>query len=192
MIPRPLALKLGTAQCRSHVPSHLESYVPSQDPRVPGPLRYEPLQAPGKRFLERLAIEGLLFRGMQRHHPARVVDGPGARAAAVRDLAMEGSLRGAVVESRSDAGPGTALRRRNVQAAGRIAGDGRTCELARSDWPGRAGYGHYPQRAGRDRPRGYLTERGWMLAWVHLRRREPWARWSPWWRKERMANPTLP
>jgi hypothetical protein len=49
-----------------------------------GPLRYEPHQAQGERFLDRATVKGLLLRGMERDHPRAVglVDVPGARAAA--------------------------------------------------------------------------------------------------------------
>ena len=57
--------------------------------------RHQPYQTPGKTFLQRLAIEVLFLRGMQRYDPARMVDVPGARAASVRDLAEQRVLKGA-------------------------------------------------------------------------------------------------
>jgi hypothetical protein len=72
--------------------------------RVPGPLRHQPRQTPGEGFFERLPGEGLLLRGMQRHHPARVFDVPPAIAAAGGDRSPEGVLQGAGVSGRIDAG----------------------------------------------------------------------------------------
>jgi hypothetical protein len=43
---------------------------------------HEPHEAPGQRLFECLAVEVVFFRRMQRHHPASVVDVPGARASA--------------------------------------------------------------------------------------------------------------
>ena len=60
-------------------------------------------QAPGKRFLQRFAVKVVLFRGMQRHHPAGMVDGP-ATATAGGDRAAKGILQGAAFQRRIDAG----------------------------------------------------------------------------------------
>ena len=69
-----------------------------------GPLRHEPHQTPGQRFLQRLAVEVLFLGRVQRHHPAGMVDGPGAIAAAGGDRRAEGILQGAAFERRIDAG----------------------------------------------------------------------------------------
>jgi hypothetical protein len=89
------------------------------DPERPDPqLRcHQPDQAPGKRFLERLAVKGLLFRRMQRHHPARMVDVPRARAAARGDRAAQRVLEGTAVQRGIDArlGDGTGGTRRVIR-----------------------------------------------------------------------------
>ena len=55
------------------------------DPQI---RRHEPHQTPGEGFFQRLAGEVLLLRGIQRLHPAGVVDVPPARAAAGDRLAL--------------------------------------------------------------------------------------------------------
>jgi hypothetical protein len=51
-------------------------------------------KTPGEVFLECRAAEGLLFRAVQRHHPARVVNVPAAIAAGVA-IARRGTFRNA-------------------------------------------------------------------------------------------------
>lgn len=61
--------------------------VGGSDQQRPDPsLRdYEPQEAPGEAFPERLAGDVLLLGRMERHHPAGMVDVPRAGAAATRD-----------------------------------------------------------------------------------------------------------
>jgi hypothetical protein len=65
--------------------------------------RHQPDQTPGERFLECFAVEVLLLGRVQGHHLVRMVDGPGAVAATVRDLPTEGVLQGAAFERRINA-----------------------------------------------------------------------------------------
>ena len=65
------------------------------DPRL---RRHEPDQAPSQRLFQRPAGELLLLRRMERHDPARVVDIPGARAAAGGDGRSQRILQGAAFE----------------------------------------------------------------------------------------------
>jgi hypothetical protein len=55
--------------------------------------RHQPDQTPGKAFLERLAVEVLFLGMMESHHPAVMIDGPGARAAPRGDGREEGILQ---------------------------------------------------------------------------------------------------
>ena len=66
--------------------------------------RHQPDQTPGEGFLERPAVEVLLFRGIERHHPAGMVDVPPAIAAAGGDRRAQRILQGAAFERRIDAG----------------------------------------------------------------------------------------
>jgi hypothetical protein len=68
--------------------------------------RHEPHQTPGERLFQRLAIEILFLARVQRHHPARMVDGPGAIAAARGDRCSQDILQGAAVQGRVHAGLG--------------------------------------------------------------------------------------
>jgi hypothetical protein len=79
---------------------------------------HHPHETPRQRFLQRLAGDVLLVWRMERHHPARVVDGPGARAAAGGDRAPEGILEATAFSRRIDSG----MRNR----AGEIRGEDRT------------------------------------------------------------------
>ena len=96
-------------------PCALRSDPERADPQLG---RHQPHQAPGQRFLERPAVELLPFRGIQRHHPAGMVDVPLAIAPTVRDFTEEGILQNAAFECRIDAG----VRNR----AGEISGKDRT------------------------------------------------------------------
>jgi hypothetical protein len=51
-------------------------------------------QTPGERFLERPAMELLLLPGVQRHHSAGMVNGPGAIVAAGRARVLQGGRTG--------------------------------------------------------------------------------------------------
>ena len=64
--------------------------------------RHQPDQTPGKRRLEGLAVEVLFLRRMERHHPAGVIDGPIAVAAASRNRTPEGVLERAAFEGGID------------------------------------------------------------------------------------------
>jgi len=68
--------------------------------------RHEPDQAPGERFLERPAREGLFLRGEQENHPARMIDRPVAGAASRGDRSSKCVLQLANGQSWIDAGSG--------------------------------------------------------------------------------------
>ena len=59
--------------------------------------RHEPHQTPGEGFLQRLAVEVVLFLGVQRDDPACVVDGAGAVAAARGNRSAQGIPQGAAL-----------------------------------------------------------------------------------------------
>ena len=96
------ALGFGPGPLMSSQPSS-KSPAPSvlapSDQKRPDPDRgcHQPHQTPGERYLQRLVREILLFPGMQRYHPTRVVDVPGATTAAGGDRRAQGILeRGAL------------------------------------------------------------------------------------------------
>jgi hypothetical protein len=66
--------------------------------------RHQPHQIPGEAFLERPSVELPPFRGIQRHDPAGMVDGPGAMALTGRGRSTEGVVYGAAVARGIDAG----------------------------------------------------------------------------------------
>jgi hypothetical protein len=84
--------------------------------------RCEPLEAPGKRLLQRLAEEVLLLRAVQGHHPAREVDVPPAIAAPDGDHRAQRILERTAFSRRIDAG----IRHR----AGEIPGEDGTISSA--------------------------------------------------------------
>ena len=55
---------------------------------------HQPHQTSGKRFLESSAVEVLFLRGVERHHPTRMVNVPGAGATAGGNRLPEGVLQG--------------------------------------------------------------------------------------------------
>src|SRR5215217_7294496 len=66
--------------------------------------RHQPHQTPGERFLERPPGELVPFRGIQRHHPAGVIDVPPVITATRVDRAAKCILEGATISGGIDAG----------------------------------------------------------------------------------------
>jgi hypothetical protein len=100
------AIRQETARCPIHVPSQDPSGARSQVPSHLGSpsLSTRPDTRPG---LPPASCRRSLARpAMQRHHPARMVDGPGARAAAGGNGMAKGILQGASVQRGINPGPG--------------------------------------------------------------------------------------
>jgi hypothetical protein len=68
--------------------------------------RHEPHQAPGERFFQRLAVKVQLLQGMERDHPASVIDIPGAIPLPRSNGFAQRILQGATLECGIDAGLG--------------------------------------------------------------------------------------
>jgi hypothetical protein len=93
------------------VPARLAHHRSSGHERRDAQLRrHQPDQAPGRRLLERLTVKLLILGRHEHHHPAGMVDGPVAGAAARRNgttkrcLQLAGFERGVNTRLRHSAG----------------------------------------------------------------------------------------